>query len=61
MTWTPEDVDDSRELTTHIAENEALLSFTDDIMGELFSEWWNSKGIYEFLKYANKEAKKRGE
>ena len=55
MTWTPEDVDDSREFTTHIAENEALLSFTDDIMGELFSEWWN------FLKYANKEAKKRGE
>ena len=47
-----------RELTTNVAEHEIMLSFVNDSDAEMFSDWWNSKGLEAFMKWAEKNADK---
>jgi hypothetical protein len=57
----PSDVSIEQERTIHMADHEVLLAFRGDDMAEMFCDWWCSKGIAAFVKYANRAAEKGGE
>lgn len=43
-----EPVDIVKETTTHFAEHEVLLSFTNDSGAEKFEDWWSREGVKLF-------------
>lgn len=54
MTVEPPDM--PRERMTSIAEHEVFMSFVNDKDAEMFCDWWNSKGLEAFQKWAEKNA-----
>jgi hypothetical protein len=44
-----------QETTVRMAEHEIMLSFNGDDDAVAFYEWWNSKGLTAFLKWAEKQ------
>jgi hypothetical protein len=52
------DVSVEEERTIRTADHEVLLAFRGDDMAETFCDWWHSKGLAAFLRYANSETEK---
>ena len=48
-----------QEMTVRAADHEMFLSFTNDEDAVLFHAWWHIAGLKAFLKWAEKEEKKR--
>jgi len=51
--------DSPRDVHITIPEHQILLSFTNDEDAELFDEWWQTKGLALFLKWAVLAANRR--
>lgn len=58
MTYEIHEPDMPRQASLDIAEHEILLSFINDIDAEMFSDWWNTRGLDQFKKWAEKNGDK---
>lgn len=52
--------DMQREFTRHLAEHEIMLSFVNDVGAEMFTDWWNSEGVYEFEAWVKENKEEYG-